>query len=273
MKSFRRRKAAVLKPAAGSKPVAQVVVVTGTDTGVGKTVASCLLVRILRACGVNAIAVKPFATGNYDDADQLCRAQEGRLAREEITPFFFAQPVAPWAAGRLSGKQVPWKRVLAYLQGVRQRCDVLVVEGCGGLLTPLGPGYTLGEVVSNLKSAVILVAGNKLGVVNHTLLTLEALKSRGAGSVGILVMDLGLTDASTASNQAVIKALAGVQVAVERVPFLPGEAGQGVVEKGMQKKFEKLVAQIGISGKFLTVTSARRSANDSESTKKVDKSC
>lgn len=253
--------------------MAQVVVVTGTDTGVGKTVASCLLVRTLRACGVDAIAVKPFATGNYDDADQLSRAQEGRLAREEITPFFFSQPVAPWAAGRRSGRQVPWQRVQAYLQGVRQRCEVLVVEGCGGLLTPLGPGYTLREVVSSLKPAVILVAGNKLGVVNHTLLTLEALKKGEARAVGILVMDLGLTDASTASNQAVIKALAGGEVTVEAVPFLDGEPGLGAVETRVQKKFEKLVAQIGISGRFLTVTSARRSANGSESTKKVDKSC
>jgi dethiobiotin synthetase len=273
MKLARPRSAADGRGASKATSFAPVVIVTGTDTGVGKTVASCLVVRFLRASGVDALAVKPFATGNYDDAERLRRAQDGRLTQDEITPFFFLRPVAPWVAANESDDQVPWERVMAHLQAVRQRCEGLVIEGCGGLLTPLGPRYTLADVVATLESPVILVAANKLGVLNHTLLTLEALKRRGVNRVGVMLMDLGLTDASTALNRASIKALAGPSVVVEVVPFLRLEPGLGAIPGGVQKKIQKLVAQIWGSGRFLTVTSARRSANDRESTKKVDKSC
>src|SRR5271157_6042865 len=136
--------------------MAQIIFITGTDTGVGKTVVTALLLRHLRRAGCNALAMKPFCSGSRADARLLRRLQNNLLTLDEINPFFFKQPVAPAAAGGRR-KAIPLDTVLRKIGAVGRRCDVLLVEGIGGLLVPLGKNYTVADLISRLHCPILIV--------------------------------------------------------------------------------------------------------------------
>src|SRR5450631_3532050 len=116
----------------------QTLFITGTDTGVGKTVLTALLTRFLRESGVHAAALKPICSGGRTDARALHTAMAGALALDEINPWHFSAPVAPSLAARRENKIVKLPQVLAHIRAMQKRFDVLLVEGAGGLLSPLG---------------------------------------------------------------------------------------------------------------------------------------
>ena len=149
--------------------------ITGTDTGVGKTVLTALLARYLRERGVNVAALKPVCSGGRDDARVLHAAFNGALTLDEINPWHFHAPVAPLLAARRERKRVRLADVLAHLRVMHERFDVLLVEGAGGLLSPLGEDFNSRDLIAALRATPIVVCPNRLGVVNQVLLTLEAL--------------------------------------------------------------------------------------------------
>src|SRR5258706_15394841 len=112
--------------------------ITGTDTGVGKTVLTALLTRFLRERGTNTAALKPVCAGGRDDARALHAAMDGALALDEINPWHFRAPLAPRLAARRERRRLKLAPVLAHTRALQTRFDLVLMEGAGGLLSPLG---------------------------------------------------------------------------------------------------------------------------------------
>ncbi|MGA2854514.1 MAG: dethiobiotin synthase, partial [Verrucomicrobiota bacterium] len=176
------------------------IFITGTDTGVGKTVLTALLVEFLRARGVNAAALKPICSGGRDDARVLHTAMDGALSLDEINPWHFRAPVAPLLAARRERKRVRLAGVLAHVRALQKRFDVLLIEGAGGLLSPLGENFNSGDLIAALGALPLVVAPNRLGAVNHILLTLAALPRGAAATARVVLMSPPKRDAAVATN-------------------------------------------------------------------------
>jgi dethiobiotin synthetase len=180
--------------------VKRTIFITGTDTGVGKTVLTALLVEFLRARGVNAAALKPICSGGRDDARVLHTAMDGALSLDEINPWHFRAPVAPLLAARCERKLVRLAGVLAHVRAMQKRFDVLLVEGAGGLLSPLGENFDSDDLIAALGALPLVVAPNRLGAVNHILLTLEAMPRDAAATARVVLMSPPKRDAAVATN-------------------------------------------------------------------------
>lgn len=193
----------------------QILFVTGTDTGVGKTVLAAMLLAFLRGKGINTLAMKPFCSGSRQDARLLRDGQKGCLTLDEINPFYFDKPLAPGASAR----NVPLATAVRRIRALARRCDVLVVEGVGGLLVPLGKNYTVRDLIACLNCHVIVVSSNRLGTINHTLLTVEAMQLIKVKGLKIAMMEARKPDLSARSNPEIIQRLLP-QHPLFRVPFL-----------------------------------------------------
>jgi dethiobiotin synthetase len=180
--------------------VKRIFFITGTDTGAGKTVLTALLAQFLRECGVNAAALKPLCSGGRADARALQAAMGGALSLDEINPWHFRAPIAPLLAARRERKSVRLSAVLAHVRAMQKRFDVLLVEGAGGLLSPLGGDFDSGDLLAALDALPVVVAMNRLGAVNHVLLTLKALPRRAAGRARVVWMSPPKRDAAVVTN-------------------------------------------------------------------------
>lgn len=195
----------------------QTFFITGTDTGVGKTVFTALLARFLRGQKVKVAALKPLCSGGRDDAMALHAALDGALALEEINPWHFRAPLAPSLAAKLENKSVQLTSVLAHIRATQKKFDVTLVEGAGGLLSPLGENFDSRDLLVALRATPIIVASNKLGVVNHILLTLEALPKKLRTKAKVVLMSPPKPDAATKSNAKLL----GQFIAAEKIFTLP----------------------------------------------------
>jgi dethiobiotin synthetase len=146
--------------------------ITGTDTGVGKTVVTCTLAAALRARGVDVGVMKPIASGGdvSEDARLLKAAAQVDDSLELINPICLRQPLAPSVAARLEGRCVTWEPIRDAFRELTDRHEVLLVEGIGGLLVPLGPGSVV-DLAHQLGLPLLIVARTNLGTINHSLLT------------------------------------------------------------------------------------------------------
>jgi dethiobiotin synthetase len=217
--------------------------VTGTDTGVGKTVVTALMLAHLRGQGIDALATKPFCTGGRGDVYQLQRLQKGKATDDEINPFHFPAPCAPLVASRQVGRPVKLSLVIAHLTGLRKRCERLLIEGPGGLMVPLGDGYTVADLIKALACDVVVVARNSLGTLNHTVLTVEALRRLTRGRIVVVLSQGKKADQTSLTNRAVLeKMLAGV--AIFEVPALGNGVRSGVGMERSAKKLKKVLARI-----------------------------
>jgi dethiobiotin synthetase len=163
--------------------------VTGTDTEVGKTFVACaLLYRAraagLRACGIKAVAAGTDAAGQNEDVTALRAASAPVLPEELLNPYCFAPPIAPHIAAREAGVRIHFSRIRAALDMAEAKADLVLVEGAGGFRIPLGEEGDSADLALALERPVILVAGMRLGVINHALLTAEAITRRGLALAG-----------------------------------------------------------------------------------------
>jgi dethiobiotin synthetase len=196
--------------------MARVIFVTGTDTSVGKTALTALLLAQAQAEGINVRALKPISTGDGGDESLLSSLQKSSL---RINFFNFPEPVAPRTAARIHGETIQLEAVLAPILEHRSSCELLLIEGAGGLLTPLGESFTAADLISELNAEVIVVAANRLGVLNHTLLTVEALRNRSVTVTGVALVDVAGTDISRKWNlQDLTELLAPMRVVA--IPFI-----------------------------------------------------
>jgi dethiobiotin synthetase len=202
--------------------------VTATDTGVGKTEVACALLRDARARGLDAVGMKPaqsgVAPGVESDAERLALAADGVEPLEAVCPYSFVAPLAPAVAARVEGRAVSFARVVEGARALAARHDAVIVEGAGGLLVPLTDRETFADLALALGLPVVVVARAGLGTVNHTALTVEALRRRGLAVAGIVLNRTAPEDdPSVATNAGEIARLTGVAPAAI-LPFVPGDA-------------------------------------------------
>ncbi|MCW1959865.1 MAG: dethiobiotin synthase [Mycobacterium sp.] len=163
------------------------LVITGTGTGVGKTVTTAALASCARSAGIPVAVCKPVQTGTPDDD----LAEVARLAgvTELVSVARYPEPLAPAAAADLAGRPLPSAReILASIRGADRPGGLTVVEGAGGLLVELAAGgVTLRDLAAELDAPALVVCAAGLGTLNHTALTLEALGTRGLRCAGLVI--------------------------------------------------------------------------------------
>ena len=221
----------------------RIIFITGADTGVGKTLLTGLLLHHLRQSGCHALAMKPFCSGSRADTEFLHAVQDGELTPNEITPFFFAEPLAPLVAARRHDRAIRLPDVLQQIKRVAIRCQCLLVEGIGGLLVPLAEGFTVRDLIARLQCEVIVVSPNRLGTINHTLLTIEALKTIENKGLKVVLMSHKNQDASAGSNRRVLTELLA-PTPVLPVPFLGANSLRTEAVKRRRKEIQKSLARI-----------------------------
>ena len=193
--------------------------ITGTDTSVGKTVVTALLARHFRAQGIAVRAVKPLCSGGREDAELLRAAQDNALSLDEINPWHFRAPLAPWLAAQREGVRVRRVEMLAYLRRMRAGCAVLLIEGAGGLLSPLGEDFNARDLIAALRATPLVVCPNRLGAINQALLVLAALPPGAARLAQLALVSPRQPDASSCSNVEVLRQMLGAK-RVHQIPWL-----------------------------------------------------
>lgn len=178
----------------------QILFITGTDTGVGKTVFAALSTVYLRQQGFRVAALKPLASGGREDAKILHAAAGKVLSLDEVNPWHFRVPLAPVLAARKEKRQVRRREVVAQIQRVAKKFEVVVVEGAGGLLSPMGEGFDSRDLIAALKATPVIVAANRLGAVNQVRLVLEALPLAVRKKARIVLVNPAKPDAASRTN-------------------------------------------------------------------------
>ncbi|MFZ3019099.1 MAG: dethiobiotin synthase [Gallionella sp.] len=162
--------------------------VTGTDTGVGKTLVSCALLHAFAARGRSVVGMKPVAAGcdddMHEDVRQLRAASNMLAGLGQINPYSFVRPVAPHLAARFAGIRISLDRILEAYSELNAQADVVIVEGAGGFRVPLNDEQDSADMVQQMNIPVVLVVGMRLGCLNHALLTAEAIAVRGLTLAG-----------------------------------------------------------------------------------------
>lgn len=193
--------------------------VTGTDTGVGKTLVSCALLHAFAARGNSVVGMKPVAAGCddelHEDVRQLRAASNVQASRGQINPYSFVHPVAPHLAARFIGVRINIERILDSYAELNAQSDVVIVEGAGGFCVPLNDEQDSADLVQRMNIPVVLVVGMRLGCLNHALLTVEAIAARGltlAGWVANVVdADMAMLDENIATlKQRIAAPLLGI---------------------------------------------------------------
>ena len=160
--------------------------ITGTDTGVGKTLVTCALIRYLIHNGNFALGMKPVASGLFfrdgsyhsEDTEAIMSAGRIRLPADLVTPFRLKLPVAPHIAADIEKTTISWPLISVSYQQIAGQADSVIVEGAGGFRVPLAAGYDTADLAVQFGLPVVLVVGLRLGCISHALLTAEAISAR-----------------------------------------------------------------------------------------------
>lgn len=178
--------------------------VTGTDTGVGKTLVSCALLHAFALAGKTVIGMKPIAAGceagKWLDVEQLIAASTVSAAREWINPYALVPPIAPHIAAKQAGVTIDLAVIQQAFYALQKTADRVIVEGAGGFLVPLGDRYDTRDLACALGLPVVLVVGLRLGCLNHALLTAEAIQASGLPLAGWVANQIDPAMASLAEN-------------------------------------------------------------------------
>jgi dethiobiotin synthetase len=188
--------------------------VTGTDTGVGKTFVTSGLVRFARSQGLDSVGMKPICTGDNDDVRQLLKACGFCEPEHLINPVWYKTPVAPYAASIIEDRSIDISVICEAFEQLTTRHTSVLVEGAGGIAAPILADYDFRDLAREIDLHVIVVAANRLGVLNHTRLTVEAIRSAGLECSLIALNSMqGEPDISQATNLSVMESLVDVPIA------------------------------------------------------------
>lgn len=202
--------------------------ITGTDTGVGKTFFACGLAALLKDSGYRVGVMKPAETGCEErdgklvpqDAIRLREASGCDEPLEKICPYRLPEPLAPSIAAERAGVRIDAGHLLNVYGDISSKHDLTLVEGAGGLMVPLLPSYTYADLARVLKLPLLVVAANKLGAINHLLLTLEHARCKGLTVLGYVLNSVANDNSLAAeTNREVLAGLTGVQCLGE-LPFI-----------------------------------------------------
>jgi len=224
--------------------------ISGTDTGVGKTLVAVALTRALVARGLRTAVMKPVAAGSIptpdgprnDDALELLGASNVAASYEDVNPWLLATPASPHLAARAAGVSIRHETILASYRRLAERSEALLVEGAGGWLAPISATATMADIAKALGLPVILVVGMRLGCLNHALLTREAIRAQGLPFAGWIAnklateMPLCAANIDTLTNRFGVAPLATVPAGVgpagtdrKSVPAWAAEAAKNLV--------------------------------------------
>ncbi len=203
--------------------------VTGTDTGVGKTLVACALLKLFSARGLRVVGMKPVAAGagpaaqglRNEDVEQLAAAGNVSAPRELVNPYCFQPPIAPHIAAARAGVAIELDRIEAGFRALAGLADVVIVEGAGGFRVPLGAAADTAQLAARLALPVVLVVGMRLGCLNHALLTAEAIAARGLVLAGWIANHVDADMAAADDNVQALEARIAAPM-LARVPFSRG---------------------------------------------------
>ncbi|MGH7771134.1 MAG: dethiobiotin synthase [Candidatus Binatia bacterium] len=206
------------------------IFITGTDTGVGKTLVACGLAALLKECGYRVGVMKPAETSCAErdgqlfpqDAYYLKESSGCAESLERICPYRLRNPLAPSVAAEMEGVKIDVDRLASLYAEISSAHDITLVEGAGGLLVPLLPHYTYADLAKLLKLPLLVVAANRLGAINHLLLTLEHASSCGLRVLGYIFNRLDAQPSLAAdTNHQALLSLTGVPCLGE-FPYIEG---------------------------------------------------
>ncbi|MHB8204225.1 MAG: dethiobiotin synthase [Desulfomonilaceae bacterium] len=216
------------------------IFVTGTDTGVGKSVITAGLTSLLRKRGVDCVALKPVETGcklNHgelfpEDGHFLWRASQESISIDDVTPFRFSLPASPYRAAALQDSRLRISDIIEHIRAIEEAHDLVIVEGAGGLFAPIEEHLTFVDLTKELGFPVVLVARLKLGTINHTMLSIEALTRRNLNILSVVLSkcdrDEGPEEKYTPND---IKRMIG-SIPFFQFPFLDGSVSDNPQEIG-----------------------------------------
>ncbi|MGI0004209.1 MAG: dethiobiotin synthase [Candidatus Nitrosotenuis sp.] len=193
--------------------------VTATDTDIGKTAVTAGLARALRNQGTDIGVMKPFACGlqqkhgfKSQDVEILAKASQVSDSEELINPYFFPVPASPYTASNKLGASIDVGLVLEKFEKLQASHDVMLVEGIGGVLTPILKGYSIADLIKDMNLETLIVTSSKIGTVNHTMLTCEACKKHGIKIRGIIINNFGSDGYDVADLANDLTNLSGIEV-------------------------------------------------------------
>jgi dethiobiotin synthetase len=224
------------------------VLVTGTGSGVGKTWVTRGLARTLQQRGLRVLAVKPVEVGcdlrgqEGEDGAVLARTTGQAAPRSALVRF--GPPLAPALAAGMEAEPVDFDALLLQLEPLRAEADLVLLEGTGGLLTPITWEWNMADVARSLGAAALVVGADRRGTINHTLLTLSALELAGLPCLGVVLTTPGKPDASTGTNAAAIARLSGI----DRVVALPSTDDDRVAAEAVEPILGWLGTVVGAKG-------------------------
>jgi dethiobiotin synthetase len=202
--------------------------ITGTDTGVGKTLIAGAIAKILRQSSKNVGVFKPVATGCKktqqgfvsEDTQFLAHCADNEFGLDEINPVTFGTPAAPLACEKIEGKKVDLEKIAAAYKQICQKSDFVIVEGIGGIKVPITDKFDVLSLAKAFNLPVVVVAKSKLGTINHTLLTIDAIGRSGLSLAGIIIngYDEKTGDVAEKTNAVIIKEIGKVEI-IAVVPF------------------------------------------------------
>ncbi len=191
--------------------------VTGTDTGVGKTFFTSLWIHELRQLGIDAVGYKPVACGDRDDAILLSEASGG-LPLDVVNPLWLQTAAAPMVAASLQGVDVDVELLWRGLERLRLEHEVVIVEGAGGWEVPLTSDCNISDFARRIGGDVVLVVANRLGAINHSVLTANAIRSQGLSIRGLVLNHLGDEwDSASISNKNIIPQMTRLPLLAELI--------------------------------------------------------
>ncbi len=184
------------------------LLVTGTDTGIGKTVIAGAIARRLKLQGSRVAVCKPCGSGCVhrreglvsEDAEFLAHCADSPHPLHVICPQCYAEPLAPGVAGPRANEPLDWDVIQRAIDEMSRGSDVMIIEGIGGIMVPMDAKHTMLDVAEWLKIPAVIVARAGLGTINHTLLTVNALRSRGLRVAGVVINRYPADGASVAEE-------------------------------------------------------------------------
>jgi dethiobiotin synthetase len=224
------------------------ILVTGTDIGVGKTWAACSLARALKNTGKSVVAIKPVETGcsgppsSSEDGVRLAGATGQSSPAHAILRL--PEPIAPVLATQGKVDEIDFDSLVLKIERFADRADYAIIEGPGGLLTPITWEWNMADVARSLGAAALVVGADRRGTINHTLLTLSALELAGLPCLGVVLTTPGKPDAATGTNAAAIARLSGI----DRVVALPSTDDDQVAAEAVEPVLGWLGTVVGARG-------------------------
>ena len=195
------------------------IFLTGTDTNVGKTYAAALLIRALRATGRDCVGMKPLCCGERTDADELHAASDRAITLNDVNPVWLRPPAAPYTAAMIENRQIDLALIRETFARLRGAHESIIVEGVGGWLVPITRDYFVADLAAEFALPVAVVVANRLGALNHTLLTVQAIRARGLKCAGLILNHTQppaeLPDLAATTNRAVLEDLLDVPILFE----------------------------------------------------------